>query len=42
MLRELTKFSKVAEECTSQLRPGFCGTAQDYSKSMRSAAELMP
>lgn len=42
MLRELIKFNKVDEECTFQLRPGFHGTAQDYTKSMRGAAELMP
>lgn len=35
VLRELVKFNEVAEECTSQLRPGFHGTTQDYTESMR-------
>lgn len=41
MLRQLIQFNRVPEERTSQLRPGFHGTAQDYTKSMRGTADLM-
>lgn len=42
VLRELIKVNKVAKEHTSQLGPGFYGTAQDYTKSMRGVAQLIP
>ena len=41
VLRGLTKLNKVAEGCSSQLRPGFHGTAQDYTRNMRGIAELI-